>query len=72
MMGLLIYKNESQCKVYDTQVTGKACGPLVFYSFPNQHYDIIIDLLKCTGFLGERCGPWVSCFIIVPELKHKF
>ena len=33
MMGLLIYKYEpltrSQCKVSDTQVTVKACGPLV-------------------------------------------
>ena len=42
-------------------------GDNVFFS-PNQHYDLIIALLKCVYwfelFKGEWCGPWASCNIL--------
>ena len=45
-----------------------AHGPLV--SSPDQLNDIIMCLLICTGFSGERCGPWASCLTVVFSLAH--
>ena len=50
----------SQCKVFDTQVTVKACGSLV--------HPVLGDLIVCCGFIIICCGfiiIWCVGYIII-------
>ena len=61
MMGLLIYKYEPFWQeVSDTQVTVKACGPLVYLLIYDKYREIRCERLVCDEKYLERQGAYVS------------